>query len=1052
MSIHRIFLTGALVIMTGLASSFAQEVVEPDPAPKVDEQAPVVEPIPDAPVLDDSAVRGALITGEVSDSIKLDPIAGVIVEVVGNTVRAETDAKGRFTIADLPPGEHTLEVFKLGYFNEVVTLTALAGQPVETRIALRQKSDGSGEGEFELEEEVVIGEYQESSGGDLMLDLDLGTNLAAGLDKSQFSRLGISDAAGAVSKIAGANIVGGKYAVVRGLGDRYSNTLVNGALVPSADPSKKAVQLDLFPSDLLQSVAIIKNATPDLPSEFAGGMVMIQTLRIPEERLIEFEMGLETNSNLKGDFYAAPEGDLGFWGETSTQVPTRPIDQGGLSTGHTGSRAPATPDELALAAEGAAQMAALHGSAGMRPRRRDPKEERSFTFTYGDVYDITPDTRIGGVFSFTHEQGDQIRNYEIGRNPDFGSDFVPGGDGTPGTEDFLVRTQQENRYTEYVNWGSLASFGIEHGEHQKVGFTWFKNNSTEQQVTQGRRVLDVFDEFPEYLSSSSPFGAGAYTYQAFDQIGQLQRELEIMQGDGSHRIGTDKYHVTLDWLISRGEATEERPQTRTMFFSELDFADPRIESEQGDIYQPGLGTVYTAADVYSSNPPLVNSYRESLSTFETAGNERLDLTAPLWDPEEGRKFELKMGLNRFGRDREVRGRFFEYKISPTLNDGLLDNNGSSGVDYLDDFDSPTLPDGTPRFNGWTGPQANSQNDKIILTESSLLGRTVRNVDAGNELDAMYLMGSFDFDEWQLRGGVRQEDESRYYQVLPGLNAPAFVNAERVYQDNDYLLPSFSLSRAFGDADQFRVTAAWFQSVARPTFYEYAPVQIQDQSTGDIIVGNPDLVDTEIENYDIEVAWEPSTDTRIAVGLFRKEMTSPIAQSFEGLKKTWVNGEAGELEGFEITANQNLGSGWDIGANYTFIQSLLSYEQKINTQGETQLIDSSFEGQPEHIINLLVGYTYEPWQARASLIYNYTGSYLTGVPATADSAAVLRESYHSLDFVLSKDFQFAHCDGTVKLKLVNLLDSEDRQVFEGTNLPYNSFHPGRGVSLSAEFNF
>jgi hypothetical protein len=1020
-----------------------------------DAEDPLSDTIPpDTPVPELSPVPAGEceIKGEVSDATTLDPLADAIVTISGSNRSVETDRTGRFRITGIPAGDHTLEVFKLGYFNEVSVISVIAGEPSETRISLRARPTGEGADEFTLDEEVVIGEYQESSNGDLLLDLDLGSNLAAGLDKEQFSRLGISDAAGAVSKIAGANIVGGKYAVVRGLGDRYSNTLVNGALVPSADPSKKAVQLDLFPSDLLQSVAIIKNATPDLPAEFAGGMVMIQTLRIPEERLIDFELGIETNSNLKGDFYAAPEGSIGSWGNTSVGIPTPPLAQGGMSRGHQGSRAPLTPDELALANEGASQMADLHTAAGMRPWKRKPREELSFGITYGDVYDLTPDTRIGGVLSFTHESGDRMREVMVGRGLDLGSDLAIGSDGTPGSEDFVIQTQHEKRFTEYVNWGSLASFGIEHGEHQKIGLTWFKNRSLEQEVVQGRRIFDVFDEFPEYLPSSSPFGAGAFTYQAFDQINQLQRDLEILQGDGSHRIGNDNYAVKLDWMISRGEALEDRPHSRTLFFTELDFADPRIESERNDIYQPSRGTVLTSADVFSSNPPLVSSFRESLSTVEEAGNERLDLTVPIWEPEEARKIQIKAGVNRFKRDREVRGRFFEYKFSPTLNGALLADGGNAGVDYLDQFDSANLPDGTPRFNGWTGPQANSQNGSLMLGESSLLGRTVRNVDAGNELESMYLMGSVDYDRWQLRGGWRQEDESRYYQVLPGLNAPAFVNDERIYQDNDYLLPSVSLSRTFGDVDQYRITAAWFRSIARPTFYEYAPVQIEDQATGDVIVGNPDLVDTEIDNFDIEFAWDPSPETRIAIGLFRKEMTSPIAQAFDGLKKTWVNGETGELEGFEITASQQLPGGWDIGANYTFIDSLLSYTQTINSFGDTQLINSSFEGQPEHIVNLMLGYTYEPWQANVSLVYNYTGSYLTGVPATVDSSAILREGFHSLDLILAKDFQLPHCDGTVKLKLVNLLDSEDSQVFEGTNLPYNSFHPGRGVSLSAEFKF
>lgn len=1038
------------MLLVGCSMGLAQN---PSVAPAEEQQAPkpAVEPVPDPPVLNESDVSGAVITGEVSDAIKLDPVPGVIVGITGTSFRAETDAKGRFRIENLPPGEHTLEAFKLGYYNEVVVLTALAEQPVETRIALRVKSDAGADGVFELEEEVIVGEYSESSQGDLLLDLNLGSNLSAGLDKEQFSRLGVSDAAGAVSKIAGANIVGGKYAVVRGLGDRYSNTLFNGALIPSADPSKKAVQLDLFPSDLLQSVSIIKNGSPDLPAEFAGGMVMIQTLRIPEERLMKFEFGVETNTNLHGDFYAAPEGKLGFWGDTTVKVPTKPISEGGLNPGHSGPRPPATPEELDAAEAGAADMAALHNSGGMRPKKRDPRPEYSMGMTLGDVYEITPDTRIGGVFSFTHEQGDQILDYANGRNPNFGIDQLPGGDGI--NEDFLVRSQNNTKYTEAVNWGALASIGLEHGEDHKLGFTFFKNRTTQQSVTQGRNIKDVFDEFPEYMpASQNPFGAGAYTYQAFDQIAQVQRDLEIFQGDGSHRIGTDDYHVTIEWLVSRGEALEDRPQTRTLFYSQLDFADPRIVSEQGDTYRPELGTVYTAGDIYDNNPPLVNSFRESLSTFETASNDRLDLTAPLWEPGEGRKFELKMGINQFSRDREVRGRFFEYKISPRLNSDLLGNNGQNGVDYLDGFDSDTLPDGTPRFNGWTGPQANSQNESLILTESTLLGRTVRNVDAGNEIGASYLMGSFDYDGWEFRGGVRSEEESRYYQVLPGLNAPAFVNPDPVKIDNDYLLPSMSLSHTFGHKDEFRVTAGWFQSVARPTFYEFAPVQIQDQATGDIVVGNPDLVDTEIDNFDIEFAWDAGDDTRLVLGLFRKDMTAPIAQAFDGFRRTWVNGESGELEGVEITASHNFESGWNVGANYTFIDSLLSYIQQLNTQGDTELINSSFEGQPEHIINLMVGYTYEPWLTNVSLVYNYTGSYLTGVPPTADAAAVIRESFHSLDLVISKDFQFDHCDGTVKLKLVNLLNSEDSQVFEGTNLPFNSFHPGIGISLSAEVSF
>jgi TonB-dependent receptor len=994
------------------------------------------------------------ITGEISDATTLEPLSGAIVSITGTNRSAETDTKGRFQISGIPAANLSLEVFKLGYYNEVTPITTLNGETFETRISLRAKPGAESDDEFTLEEETIIGEYQESSTGDLFLDLDLGANLVSGVSKEQFSRMGISDAAGAVSKIAGANIVGGKYAVVRGLGDRYSNTLVNGALISSADPSKKAVQLDLFPSDLLESVAISKTATADLPAEFAGGMVLLQTLTLPKERILEFELGIETNTELDGKFFTGPNKEYNFWGKSKDSIPLQELPDGFLSRGHTGSRAPSNPEELAAAAEGAAQMEKLHSSAGMRPKERDPNEKHNFGVTYGDTFELANDIRIGGVLSFTHEQGDKARRgMKVGRGVNFGSDFAPGGDGTPESDDFIIRSQLEDRFTHFVNWGALASIGVEVGDHHQISFTWFKNRSAEEEVVMGRRIRDIGGEFPEYLASgSNPFGAGAYTYQAFDQIQPLERDLELMQMDGRHRIGGDQYAATLDWSLSRSDAEESRPHTRTLYFSELDFADPRIATLQNDITRPELGTVTTAADIHNSSPPLVTSYRESLSTKEHAGNERIDLTLPIWDHSDTKSFEFKIGGNHFKRDREVRGRFFDYGFSPTLNNNLLGNGGQDGVDYLENFDNTRDSNGNLKFNGWTGPQAASQNPALILTESTLVGRTVRNVDAGNEVRAFYLMSSLNNESWGGNAGLRHEDEERYYQVLPGLNAFAFVNEEPVYNENDYFLPSMTLWRKFGNTSQFKTTAAWSKTIARPTFYEYAPVEVEDQSSGDVIIGNPDLVDTEIDNFDFEISWEPTPETQLTLGAFRKDMTSPIAQAFDAEKKTWVNGETGTLQGFEITAFQQLGGGWDISGNYTYIDSTLRYTQQINSLGETQEIESSFEGQPAHILNLMLGYEYEPWKTRVSLVYNLTGSYLTGVPATADSSAILREKFQLLDLIISKDFAFMNCDGSVKLKLVNLLDSEDRQVFEGTNLVYQSFHQGRGISLSAEIKF
>ena len=658
----------------------------PVQAPFPAESTPQAEPgIPLPP-------GNCIIIGEVSDATSLNPVAGAFIDAVGTGRSVQSDGSGKFRIEGLPPGTYTLEAAKLGYFTETTVITAIEAQPAEARFGLRIKPIDDINEIVTLEEETIVGEYTESSQGDLFLDLQAAPNIAAGISKEEFSQAAVSDAAGAVSKISGANIVGGKYAVVRGLGDRYSNTLVNGALISSADPSKKAVQLDLFPTDLLQSVAINKTFSPDLPAEFAGGIVLIETLRVPEERIINFEIKGATNSNLGDTFYENPDGDRDYWGKRDDAIPLGDLPDGFLSPGWTGRRPPGTRTEsgvtpaqqLELAAQSAAQMEAVHQSGGMTPKKRNPNDAQSFSVTLGDVYKLKNGVEIGGVFAFTRDQGDAVLDgVQVGRGINYGTDNQPGSDGSPGSADYVVRSQSEDRYTEFTNWGMLLGAGARFGENHEVGVTWFKNKSTEDEVTLGRNIREIGGEFPAYLpSDSNPFGAGAVTYQAFDSINPLDRELEFLQADGSHKFGEGDRQIRLDWMIARSTAMEDRPNSRTNYFSELDFTDPRIAAN-GDVYNPSLGVVYTSADPFGSSPPLVESFRESLTTNEDAGNESIDLIIPAWRESEDDFFDLKVGYNHFNRDREVRGRLFTYTVSPRLNNALLGDDGRYGVDYLD---------------------------------------------------------------------------------------------------------------------------------------------------------------------------------------------------------------------------------------------------------------------------------------------------------------------------------------------------------------------------------
>ncbi|BCX47143.1 hypothetical protein HAHE_10510 [Haloferula helveola] len=1013
--------------------------IEPGPGAEIREPLPI-----------EQQVGECVISGEVSDVSTLDPIAGAIVAVRGTGREAETDAQGRFRIDGLPSGDYLVEGMKIGYDGAEVAASPRPGSPAEVRLALRLKpAVEAGDGEYLLPEEAIVGEYRESGRADFELELELGKNIGSGLDKSEFTKSGVSDAAGAVSKIAGANIVGGKYAVVRGLGDRYSNTTVNGALISSADPSRKAVQLDLFPSDLLESINIYKTFTPNYPGEFAGGLVAIQTLAFPEESFVEFEYGTGYNENLDSErFYALPGRDLGFLGKPNDGLgPTvAPLASGGLDKGWDSTRPPRTPAQFAEAQEGIDAWSGLHRSGGMRPVLRDPELGQDMSAAFGTTYQFDNGLEVGVVASGVWATGDEVReDVQVGRY------FNNGPDGQPGTpDDRLERTQSENRYTAYAGYGLLGSLGVRAGDRHQITYTFFQNHRGEDTVQQGRNVLDERTTFGEYLpSSQNPFGAGAYAYQSFDSLIPLQRTLTLNQIAGEHAFGDEDRPIEVDWVFSRSKAVEDRANTRTLYFSQLDFADPRIQSERGDVYNPSLGTIYTAADVFDLSPPETESFRESLETNEVAGNERIDLTFPVWSRGENDFFNLSAGLNHFNRDRKVRGRLFINRVGNGLNGSLLnDDGGQYGVDYLNSYDSLFEPDGSLKFDGWSGNP--NRSDKLIFLEQSTSGRTVRNVDASTDLGAGYFMGNASIAGWDLVGGFRYETEERSYQVLPGLNPTFAVNPFPITEQSAYWLPGIVLRRDFGRDDQFAVTLGWSKTVARPTFYEFAPVITEDQASGDEIEGNPDLTDTRINNYDLSFGWRPSDATTVGVSLFHKDMKDPIAQAYELGRRTWVNGEEGSLQGVEFEIGHRFLEYWSINSNFTYIDSSLVYSQRRGAVFDQ--ISTTFEGQPNHIFNMNLGYDNPDTGWSANLVYNFTGSYLTGVPLSEVDPAIRRESFDLLDLIVQKRFDLWEGVGIVKLKCGNLLDSVDREVFDGTGLAYESYKPGRSFSLSFKFEY
>jgi TonB-dependent receptor len=213
------------------------------------------------------------------------PVAGARIYISGVATEIRSDEQGRFS-AEVPAGSRSVSVLHSA-FNTLSRDNVEIAAGGTTQLDLKLTPAGS-----ELPEYVVVVPHISGSLASVLEerkeDIAVGNILAA----EQISKAGDSDAASALKRVTGLTLVGGRFIYVRGLGERYSSTLLNGANVPSPDPVRRVVPLDLFPSGIIDSISVQKGFTPDLPAEFGGGTVLLRTKRLPEEGFFEAELDI----------------------------------------------------------------------------------------------------------------------------------------------------------------------------------------------------------------------------------------------------------------------------------------------------------------------------------------------------------------------------------------------------------------------------------------------------------------------------------------------------------------------------------------------------------------------------------------------------------------------------------------------------------------------------------------------------------------------------------------------------------------------------------------
>jgi TonB-dependent receptor len=236
-----------------------------------------------------SVAQNGFIRGTIFEDATGDNIPGVQVQVLGTNTGAVSDLEGKFSITTAP-GTYSLKISFMTY--QTITINDVVVKEGEVTLFndIRMK-----EALNEMAEVVVTAEMAKNNENSLLTMKMKSANLIDGISAANFKKIGDSDAANAMKRVPGVSLSNGKYVYVRGLGDRYNKTTLNGVDIPGLDPDRNAIQMDIFPTAIIDNIIVNKSFAAELPADFTGGVIDISIKDFPESKKGSFSLSTSYN-------------------------------------------------------------------------------------------------------------------------------------------------------------------------------------------------------------------------------------------------------------------------------------------------------------------------------------------------------------------------------------------------------------------------------------------------------------------------------------------------------------------------------------------------------------------------------------------------------------------------------------------------------------------------------------------------------------------------------------------------------------------------------------
>lgn len=460
----------------------------------------------------DSTKAPGIVTGKVIDEENGDPVTSATVSIGNKNVVTGLD--GSFTVSVIP-GSYTAAISSVGFGSKKITgINVQAGKSFELNITLVRNKN-------QLASVVVTSSVKKEGVASLYARQKNSAAVSDGISAEQISRTPDNNAAQSLKRISGLTVQDEKFVTVRGLSERYNNVLLNGASLPSTEQNRRNFSFDIIPSGLIDNIVINKTATPDLPSEFAGGLVQVNTKDIPAANYITLSAGTGINTNSTGkEIVSLRRSDKAWLGFD---------DNRRTWWGKDWNRAEYSPHYYSGNWEKAAEMnRRIPNNWGLVRYKYQPQQ--SLQLALGRRFQLTEQSRIGLTIAGTY-RNESLRVNEFSQFPNY----------------YLY--DSANNYQYNTAWGLIGNIAYQSRRHKLV----FKNlynrkYSQESAVNYGK-------EF-NYRVTTVPGGDDVLYYSDVLVISDLRHH----RLEGEHQLLT---HLKVDWSVDDIQINRDQPDTRS---------------------------------------------------------------------------------------------------------------------------------------------------------------------------------------------------------------------------------------------------------------------------------------------------------------------------------------------------------------------------------------------------------------------------------------------------------------------------------------------------------